>query len=75
MLNANAKEKMRELLGLLPMPWLMFLSTLCLSVLSSDVYFEDALDDGAYMRREHCLTKPYHGKQALCERVVAVVEI
>ena len=71
----NAKEKMREILGLLPMPRLMFLSTLCLSVLSSDVYFEDALDDGAYMRREHCLTKPYHGEQAVCERVVAVVEI
>ena len=66
---------MREIVGLLPMPWLMLLSTLCLSVFSSDIYFEDAVDDGAYMRREHSLTKPYHGKPAVCERVVTVVEI
>lgn len=54
------------------MPRLMFLSMLCLSVFSSDVYFEDAIDDGAYMRREHSLTKPYHGEH---QRVVVVVVV
>lgn len=41
-------------------PQLIFLATLILSVLAADVYFED--EDGAYLMREHCLSKPYHGE-------------
>ena len=41
-------------------PLVVLLTVLCLSATATDVYFEDAVEDGAYMRREHCLTKPYH---------------
>ena len=55
---------MKGILRLCSILRLAFLSTLCSSVISSDVYFEDAIDDDAYLRREHCLTKPYHGEDA-----------
>lgn len=36
---------------------------LCFCASATDVFFEDAVEDGAYLRREHSLTKPYHGEQ------------
>ena len=46
-------------------PCLVFLTTVIPNALSSDVFFEDAIEDGAYLRREHCLKKPYHGENIM----------
>ena len=50
-------------------PCVLFLITLISNSLASDVFFEDAIEDGAYLRREHCLTKPYHGKKRTSDHV------
>ena len=61
----SSKMKHLQRLSYCSIPCLMFLTTLISNSLASDVFFEDAIEDGAYLRREHCLTKPYHGIRVL----------
>ena len=61
----QAKMKRLQRLSHCSVPCLVFLTTLISNSLASDVFFEDTIEDGAYLRREHCLTKPYHGKNYL----------
>jgi hypothetical protein len=57
----SSKMKQLQRLFHCSIPCLVFLTTLLSNALASDVFFEDTIEDGAYLRREHCLTKPYHG--------------
>lgn len=61
---ASKIMKMKQLhrLSYCSIPCLVFFATLISNALASDVFFEDTIEDGAYLRREHCLKKPYHGE-------------
>ena len=61
--DQTSKMKQLHRLYHCSLPCLIFLTALISDALGADVFFEDAIEDGAYLRREHCLTKPYHGEE------------